>query len=706
VIVRRVAVLSALLVCVLANEVAAQPYGWVANSSTLFLPSVPASARSIVSVVNLATGAGVAIFDVPPGIAIGAGALTPDGRYYLVPTSVGIARFIANSPAFDRMLAPGISVAAIAIAPAGRRLYATGAFGRAVLDWETGLLERVDCCTQPRSSFTPDGTVRIELTGGTPTTSAVTITALNEATGARLWEWTGPAGSGAGPVAVSNAYVAVPVGPSLIVLDVIAGAEVGSTAVTAFTATGLAWRGDSLLVSRDVQIDVLTTRHRLSAFSVPALAETVIVEEDRLGSAGGSRGVTVSSDGRYAYWRIFVSVLGLTVSSTQYRVVDLDTFRVVGTGSLSGQGLTNVAIEQAPQCLFSGPTAVMAPASGGVVGVAVEPGPGCRPWSVTDDSVLNPGPHDGPATILANTWAHGFRQPYQRVVSIGGRLVTITQPAGVPAAPTLEAAVEGDRVRLTWIPGFGSGITSFQIRGAVLGSPTTPVASVGASLRTWTSPPLGPGSYALEIAAANDGGLGPVSNLVTFSIGVVSRPEAPIGFAAIVVDNRVAFAWQPGATGPAPSGYIVEAAAEGAATFAEVARTSGASLVVARAPIGNWQARVRAITAGGAGLSSAPVSFTTSTCTLPPAPPQQPWSLWTPPAFTVQWASPLAGSVDDYVLEIGSTSGGADLGRIVVPGDRLSVTQAVASIRAFVRIRARNACGESAPSAEVVVSTR
>jgi predicted phage tail protein len=210
----------------------------------------------------------------------------------------------------------------------------------------------------------------------------------------------------------------------------------------------------------------------------------------------------------------------------------------------------------------------------------------------------------------------------------------------------------------------------------------------------------------VDIAAVNGGGASLPSNLVTFSIGVTTRPEPPTALAATAVDDRVAIAWQPAAAGPAPSGYIVEAAAAGASTFAEVARTSSPSLVVTGAPSGAWQVRVRATTAGGSGLPSAPISFTTSACTLPPASPQQPWSLWTPPAFTVQWARPLTGSVDAYVLEIGSSSGSADLGRIVVPGDRLSVTQDVATIRAFVRVRARNACGESAPSAEVVVSTR
>jgi hypothetical protein len=39
----------------------------------------------------------------------------------------------------------------------------------------------------------------------------------------------------------------------------------------------------------------------------------------------------------------------------------------------------------------------------------------------------------------------------------------------------------------------------------------------------------------------------------------------------------------------------------------------------------------------------------------------------------------------------------------VVTGARLSVTESVSSLAAFVRIRARNACGESAPSAEIPI---
>lgn len=430
----------------------------------------------------------------------------------------------------------------------------------------------------------------------------------------------------------------------------------------------------------------------------------MIAEEISAASADTALGVTLSPDGRYAYWQLFVYLQG-PLAWTQYRVVDLDALAVVSQGILSNQS-SNVAIEAVPHCLFSGPTTVVAPATGGVVGVAVQPGPGCRPWSVADSSVLNPGPHDGPATILVNTWPHGSGQPYQRALHIGGRSVTITQPASAPASPVLDAAVEGDRVRLTWTPGFGSGILSFAIRGAALGGPTTHVASVSASLRTWTSPPLGAGSYAVELVAVNGSGVSAPSNLVTFSLGVHASAEAPTGLAATVVDNRVALAWQPAATGPAPSGYIVEAAAEGVSAFSEVARTTGPALVISQAPIGSWQVRVRAATAGGAGPASAPVSFATSACTLPPASPQQPWSLWTPPAFTVQWAAPLTGSADEYILEVGSASGISDLGRIVVPGDRLSITEAVESIRAFVRIRARNACGESAPSAEVVVRTQ
>ena len=71
--------------------------------------------------------------------------------------------------------------------------------------------------------------------------------------------------------------------------------------------------------------------------------------------------------------------------------------------------------------------------------------------------------------------------------------------------------------------------------------------------------------------------------------------------------------------------------------------------------------------------------------------------------MSVRWSPPLNGSVEEYVLEAGSSPGGADLGQLVGPGDELAFTADLSPLSAYVRVRARNACGVSAPSAVVPI---
>jgi hypothetical protein len=55
------------------------------------------------------------------------------------------------------------------------------------------------------------------------------------------------------------------------------------------------------------------------------------------------------------------------------------------------------------------------------------------------------------------------------------------------------------------------------------------------------------------------------------------------------------------------------------------------------------------------------------------------------------------------VIEVGSASGRADLGQLIVPSTRVTHTEQVSPLVAFVRVRARNVCGLSAPSAEIPI---
>ena len=68
--------------------------------------------------------------------------------------------------------------------------------------------------------------------------------------------------------------------------------------------------------------------------------------------------------------------------------------------------------------------------------------------------------------------------------------------------------------------------------------------------------------------------------------------------------------------------------------------------------------------------------------------------------MVLSWAG-VAGATD-YVIEVGSSSGGADI--LVAPVGNVTTISTVADPRVYyVRVRARNACGSSAPSNEVIV---
>jgi hypothetical protein len=61
--------------------------------------------------------------------------------------------------------------------------------------------------------------------------------------------------------------------------------------------------------------------------------------------------------------------------------------------------------------------------------------------------------------------------------------------------------------------------------------------------------------------------------------------------------------------------------------------------------------------------------------------------------------------VEQYVIEAGSIEGSANLGRVVLGGDQTAITLPTTDPNSpgFARIRARNACGESPATSDVVI---
>jgi hypothetical protein len=680
------------------GRASAQPMGWSVHH-----PDDPHRSPSL-SVINLATGAHEATLVGPFSNVFHSGGLTPDGRYYLHATYSGIARFHTEPIAFDRLIGPAAAVHNLTISPTGTRVHALGPSGHAVVDWETGDVLTTNCCERiEQVHFTPDGTVRMQVTSRA--FGFYTLTAFSQPTGAVLW--TRDLEYHYIDLTVSNSRIAVGTDYSdilaVLILDVADGTQVARR--NGFWAW-MAWRGEELLASHVLLLPgpgpPWHWRLRLSAFDDTLMNERVLLERDQAYDNSWVGPVVLAYDARHAYWLTYGSPDPFRYDTT-YEVIDLDTDTSLASGVL-GAGYRTLAIEAADRCVLGVPASVDAPVEGGAAGIPVVPAANCRPWSVVGQpAVLNPGPHAGPATVFVQTWANALATEETTPVSIGGQAVLVTQPSGVPAAPTLEAAVAGDRVTLSWTPAIGAGIRSFVVRGAVAGGPIMDVLTVPGHLRAWTSPPLPPGSYQVELVAANDAGRSPPSSSHSFSVGVSALPEAPSNLAAAVADDRVALSWTPAGSGPAPAGFVIEAAASGAGAFAAVARSDTPSFVATRVPAGSWQVRVRATTAGGVSNPSEAIAVTTAPCAAPPAPPQLPWALWTPPAVTLRWSPPPSGSVEDYVIEVGTASGRSDLGRLVVGGTRVSHTEQVSSLAAFARVRARNACGESAPSVEVPI---
>jgi hypothetical protein len=686
-------VVIGIIVAVVGAPVSAfgQPLGWILEAE----PPWNYGPTDRLIVFDLNSGSEVARFEAPLEVRYAAGAVTPDGQYYLLATSAGLARYRTRPVVFDRNIGPPGPVTDLSVAPSGTQVHVMGPHGRAVVDWRSGALIRVECCDTPDVYFTPEGSVRIDHVRSI-TNRVERVTAFSEPAGTRLWEHEIPYYP-CGPGAAGRSYFALSCHDwdywTIYLWNVSTGAEQNVDLVGL-----IAWHSDRLLISHRTPLGDAT---RLSSYDPQARTTRLIAERAGPGEEG-PWSITVAPDDSFAVWQTRYYG-GVSEARTAYDLIDLGSGTRLATAELSGfQEDFDISLE--PVCELDVPAARAAPPEGGMVNIPVVPEPTCSAWSVAGQpGVLNPGRYVGPATIFVRTWPNTEAAAKSIPVRIGRQTVLITQPSGVPAAPVLEAAVSGNRVALSWMPAIGAGITAFIVRGAIAGGTVTDVLQLPAALRGWTSPSLPPGSYQVELLAANGAGRSPPSNRRAFSIGAPETPEPPSGLTASVADDRVGLSWTPASTSPAPAGFIVEASASGSPAFAPVARVDGPSFVATRVPAGTWDVRVRSATAGGVSEPSAAISVTTAPCMAAPGPPQAPWALWTAPAVSVRWSAPSTGSVEDYVIEVGSASGRADLAQLIVPSVRLTHTEQVSALVAFVRVRARNACGTGVPSGEVAV---
>jgi predicted phage tail protein len=167
---------------------------------------------------------------------------------------------------------------------------------------------------------------------------------------------------------------------------------------------------------------------------------------------------------------------------------------------------------------------------------------------------------------------------------------------GVPANPSgLTTAWQGTVLTLRW--NAAAGASSYIIEaGSGSGAANLANFSVGAATSYAVDVP--PGTYHVRVRAANASGLsGPSNEVVVSGVGGPSRPTA---LSESSTASSVTLRWFAPTSGPAPTGYILEAGnGPGLANLAVVQIGNQTTFVAAAPPPGTYFVRVRALNARG-----------------------------------------------------------------------------------------------------------
>src|SRR5262249_29921815 len=152
--------------------------------------------------------------------------------------------------------------------------------------------------------------------------------------------------------------------------------------------------------------------------------------------------------------------------------------------------------------------------------------------------------------------------------------------------------------------------------------------------------------------------------------------------------------------------YRIEAGSRAGASDLAVVDTGSARTTFTANGVGDgvYYVRVRAIVGA---TSSAPsneviVAIGGGPCTAPPAPPAGLTVSVSGRLVALAWTA--SGTITSIALEAGSTPGGSNAALIVLDAAARAFSTTAPRGTYFVRVRASNACGTSAPSNEVVAA--
>jgi hypothetical protein len=309
------------------------------------------------------------------------------------------------------------------------------------------------------------------------------------------------------------------------------------------------------------------------------------------------------------------------------------------------------------------------------------------------------------------TFAH---DPSTFAVSKGGVGAPDTLPA--PNPPTnLSVSVYGSGVSLFWrAPASGPTPTGYRIEaGSGPGLSDLASFNTGSTSTYYSATVSGGGTFYVRIEAVDSGGVSAPSNEVVVVVADPRIPTAPCCLTISVNGSSALFTWYYSLfSGATPTTYVIQASStpHGPADLANFATgNSLTSFSASGIPPGTYFIRILAANSAGVGPPSSEVTLVVTgpaPCSVSPSAPTNLVPFVQGSTVTLGW-SPSVGLVTSYSIDVGSSSGLADLGSYDTGRTNATVVfSGVPSGTFYVRVRGKNACGTSGASNEVVVTVR
>jgi hypothetical protein len=274
-----------------------------------------------------------------------------------------------------------------------------------------------------------------------------------------------------------------------------------------------------------------------------------------------------------------------------------------------------------------------------------------------------------------------------------------------PLPPTgLTGTVSNLSTSLAWsAPGSGRPPTSYVVEaGTTSGGTDVSTFDTMSPSASFVAPGVPNGTYFVRVRSRNAVGTSGPSNEITISGSTgCPLPSAPGSFAASAAGLIASFQWA--AASGNPTSYVLEAgSSSGSANLASV-DLGLTTQFSSPAPAGTYFLRVRARNGCGAGPASNEVMLVVG-CSGPPDAPPTLTASASNGVVTLVWTT-APGQPSSYIVEAGSASALSNLANFDV-GNLLTVSGGTPPGTYFVRVRARNACGTSAPSIERMVTVQ